>query len=162
QPEVDYLGYIVGHNKIKIDPKCVAAIQSWPSPTNVTELRAFLGLTNTCIRFTPKFAHHTTALTQLLQGSPSKNAPITWTPEHQAEFENLKQTLSSPETLHILNPTKPVILHSDWLITAIRGWIRQDVDGKILPIAFESRKLRPAEKNYSPYDGELLALMHCI
>jgi len=38
-------------------------------------------------------------------------------------------------------------------------WI---VDGEECPIAFESQKLRPAEKNYSPYDGELLALVHCL
>lgn len=57
--------------------------------------------------------------------------------------------------------TKEMILHTDWSQTAIGGWIGQkDDNGNIKPIAFESRKLQPAEKNYSPYDGELLSLVH--
>ena len=64
--------------------------------------------------------------------------------------------------LHIFDPTKPVYLHTDWSTKAIGGWIGQERDGQIVPIAYESRKLCPAERNYSPYNGEFLALIHCI
>src|SRR5215469_2799860 len=53
QEEVDYLGYIVGSGKIKVDPKKVEAIKTWPPPWDVTELRSFLGMANTLLRFIP-------------------------------------------------------------------------------------------------------------
>jgi hypothetical protein len=162
QPKVDYLGYIVGEDKIIPDDDKVAAVQTWPPPRDVTELRAFLGLANTLLRFTPMYASHAAPLTDLLKGAPAKHDKLDWLPVHQQAFDNLKAALSSPQNLHIPDPNLPIILHTDWSINAIGGWISQDIDGQLLPIAFESRKLRPAEHNYSPYDGELLALMHCL
>src|SRR5262244_2687143 len=47
-------------------------------------------------------------------------------------------------------------------MNAFGGWVSQLVDGVERPITYESRKLRPAERNYSPYNGELLALVHCL
>ena len=159
---MDYLGYIVGENKIVADEEKVAAVQNWPPPRDVTELRAFLGLTNTLLRFTPMYASHAAPLTNLLKGSLAKHDKIIWLPEHQEAFDHLKAILTTPTTLHMPDPRLPIILHTDWSLNAIGGWISQEVDGQLLPIAYESRKLRPAEKNYSPYDGELLALMHCL
>jgi RNase H-like domain found in reverse transcriptase len=50
----------------------------------------------------------------------------------------------------------------DWSTNAIGGYISQEIKGIERPIAYESRKLHLAECNYSPYDGELLALIHCL
>src|SRR5215469_14496995 len=109
------------------------------------------------------YADLTSSLTDLLKGSPAKSAPLLWTSEHQNDFEKAKIALTSePALLHIHDPSQPVYLHTDWSTKAIGGWIGQERDGRIVPIAYESRKLRPAERNYSPYDGELLALVHCI
>ena len=147
---------------MKADPSRLEAIASWPVPRDVHELRSFLGMTNTLLRFTPMYAQHAVLLTDLLKGSPGKKDVLDWQSRHQAAFEQLKQVLTSPKVLHIPDESLPVILHTDWSLQAIGGWISQDIDGQLLPIAYESRKLRPAEKNYSPYDGELLALMHCL
>jgi len=162
QAVVDYLGYIVGNNEVRVDPKRIAAVQSWPPPRDVSELRGFLGLANTLLRFTPMFATHAAPLTDLLKGSPGKKDLLNWQPLHQTAFEALKATLSSPETLHMPDPSLPIILHSDWSLNAIGGWIGQEIDGTLRPIAYESRKLRPAERNYAPYEGELLAMVHCM
>ena len=89
--------------------------------------------------------------------------PLPWTEQHQKDFEDLKKILTtSPNVLHIPLPDLPMILHTDWSQKAIGGWIGQEVDGVLKLIAYESRKLQPAEKNYSPYDGKLLALVHCL
>src|SRR5215469_7788595 len=56
QTEVDYLGYIVGNGQIRSDPARMEAIASWPLPETVTELRSFLGIANTLLRFIPMFA----------------------------------------------------------------------------------------------------------
>src|SRR5215469_15910124 len=79
------------------------------------------------------------------------------------DFDQLKIALTTePVLLHIFDPSQPVYLHTDWSTKAIGGWIGQERDGRLVPIAYESRKLHPAERNYSPYDGELLALVHCL
>src|SRR5262249_35284623 len=89
-------------------------------------------------------------------------APLTWTPAHEKAFHDLQNILSSPKSLYIINPNQPISLHSNWSTHAIGGWIGQEHHGTLQPIAFESQKLRSAEKNYSPYNGELLALGHCL
>jgi transposase InsO family protein len=162
QEEVDYLGFIVGHGMVRADPKRLEAIASWPIPKDVHELRSFLGMANTLLRFTPMFAQHAATLTDLLKGSPGKKDALGWLPKHQTAFESLKTVLTSPKVLVIPDETLPIILHTDWSNQAIGGWISQDIQGDEKPIAYESRKLRPAERNYSPYDGELLALIHCL
>ena len=162
QEEVDYLGYIVGKGKISADPERLSAISTWPAPKDIHELRSFLGMANTLLRFTPHFAEHASPLTDLLRGSPGKRDPLTWTPAHQTAFDSLKAILISPKTLFIPADDLPIILHTDWSLKAIGGWISQEVNNEICPIAYESRKLRAAERNYSPYDGELLALIHCL
>src|SRR5215472_5179018 len=151
QTKVDYLGYIVGYGQISHDPKRVEAISSWPLPKTVTELRSFPGIANTLLRFIPMFADLAAPLTDLLKGSLAKQDKLSWTMEQVQAFHSLKEKLTSPETLHILDSKSPIIVHSDWSLNAIGGWISQIVDGIKRPIAYESRKLRPAERNYSPY-----------
>src|SRR5215469_17648531 len=162
QQEVDYLGYIVGRGVIRHDPKRVEAITSWPLPQTTSELHSFLGVTNTLIRFTPMYAQHTALLTDLLKGSPAKQEALKWSEASIEAFHDLKEIMKSPQALHIPDSKSPIVVHTDWSINAIGGWIAQIVDGEEKPIAYESRKLRPAEKNYSPYDGELLTLVHCL
>jgi deoxyuridine 5'-triphosphate nucleotidohydrolase len=162
QEEVDYLGYIISKGMIRHDPTKTEAIQSWILPITITELRSFLGVTNTLLRFVPMYAQHAAVLTDLLKGSPAKKDKIEWTPQSIKVFEDLKTLMSSPQNLHIPDNISPMIVHTDWSEKAIGGWIAQLVDGIEKPIAFESRKLRQAERNYSPYEGELLALVHCL
>jgi len=126
----------------------------------VTELRAFLGLANTLLRFTPHFATHAAPLMDLLKGKHQKNDLLPWSETHQKAFNDLKAILSSPQILHVPDPDRPMIIHMDWSLKGIGGWIGQEVDGVINPIAFESWKLQAAEKNYSPYEGELLGLIY--
>src|SRR5215469_14096607 len=81
QSEVDYLGYFVGNGTIRNDPKRIEVITSWPLPKTITELHSFLGVTNTLLRFIPMYAQQAAPLTDLLKGSPAKNASISWTPD---------------------------------------------------------------------------------
>ena len=45
-PEVEFLGMIVGHNYVKMDPAKVEGILKWPTPTTVKQVRGFLGFGN--------------------------------------------------------------------------------------------------------------------
>jgi hypothetical protein len=53
--EVEYLGVIVGKGQVKMDPIKVQAITDWPTPTNLLELRSFLGFGNYYKDFIPRY-----------------------------------------------------------------------------------------------------------
>ena len=81
---LQFAGYTVGEEGVRPDPKCVKAITCFPTPTNLTGIRSFLGLAQQLSIFIPDFSHATTALRQLL----GKERVFQWLPEHQQEFEN--------------------------------------------------------------------------
>src|SRR5271167_4655713 len=145
QDSVDYLGYIVGNGIVKPDPKKTDAITTWKLPRTITELRSFLGMAQQLHRFIPNHAEHTAPFTDYLRGSPKKTDLVAWTPAMIESFESLKQHLASNvATLIIQDPDEPIYLHTDWSLNALGGWIGQQCDGQISPIAFESHKLKPS------------------
>ena len=155
--ELKYLGHIVGNGHIKVDPTKVTAVNDWPAPTNLKELQSFLGHCNYYRRFIQGYAKHARPLTELLK----KEHTYRWTPECQSSFDTLKTKLTNAPVLRIFDNSRPVQLVTDASSFAIGAVLLQEHDNKWQPIAFESRKLRPPEINYSAYDRELLALVHC-
>lgn len=153
--EVKFLGHIVGNNQVKPDPKKVAVVQQWPVPQNVHHLRAFLGLVNYFSKFIDKHAALARPLTELLK----KGAPFDMhTPERLDAFEALKTALTTAPVLTIPDMQKPFKLICDASKFDLSGILLQD--GK--PVAYESRKLKPAEGNYPTHDREMLAAIHCL
>jgi hypothetical protein len=152
QTTVDYLGYIVRNDEVRLDPRKMESIEKWPLPSTITQLHSFIRMTNTLLRFTPMYMELATPLTDYLKGKPEKSDSIDWTAETRCAFEQLKKTLTSaPNVLTIPDPSAPIHIHMDWSIKALGGWISQEKDRCILPITFKSWKLNKAERNYSPY-----------
>ena len=91
--ELIYLGHVASKNGIQTDPKKVEAICKWPVPTNVTEVRSFLGFTNYYGRFIKKYAQVAKHLYKLISGENAsrKQNPIKWDLECQNAFDNLKR-----------------------------------------------------------------------
>ena len=88
--EVEYLGYIISKEGVKVDPRKIQAMKEWPQPKNVSKLRGFLGLTGYYRRFIKNYAHVTALLTNLL-----KRNSFIWGDEARKCFETLKQIMSS-------------------------------------------------------------------
>ena len=84
---IEFLGHVVTPKGIKVDPKKVKAIADWPMPTNLTELRSFLGLCSYYRRFVEGFAKHAAPLTDLLR----KDRLFIWNEEATTATEKLKQ-----------------------------------------------------------------------
>ena len=91
QRELKYVGYIVGADGISADPEKIRAINDFPKPTNISELRSFLGLSNQLGNFTKELSALTQPFRDLLK---TKNQYL-WLPQHDEAFLNLKTHLSS-------------------------------------------------------------------
>ncbi|CAI5471096.1 unnamed protein product [Closterium sp. Yama58-4] len=156
--ELEFLGHVISRDGIKIDPKKIKTIQEWKAPTNVTELQSFLGFVNYVRRFIPNMAGITGPLTDLLH----KDRNFVWGEEAEAAFQGLKQLLVSPPVLRIADPSKPFEVVTDASDFAIGAVLLQDFGNGLQPIAYESRKLQAAERNYPIHDKEMLAIIHAF
>ena len=85
--KVEYLGYLISHNLIEMDPKKLAGISDWPIPKNLRQVRSFLGFGNFYRRFIERFSHIVRPLTALTK----KDRPFEWTTEHDEAFQKLKE-----------------------------------------------------------------------
>jgi hypothetical protein len=84
--KVIFLGHIVSKDGISVDPKKVEAVVKWERPTNVHEIRSFLGLAGYYRRFVEGFSKLSGPLTALTR----KNAHFLWTDECEQSFQELK------------------------------------------------------------------------
>ena len=154
QPSVEYLGHIISKEGISMDHHKVKAILDWPTPANVEELRSFLGLANFYRRFIKDCASISAPLTELFK----KQRPYKWEAPQEEAFKQLKDTLTTAPILKVPDPTKPFTVNTDASEFALGAVLLQDGH----PIAFESRKLTAAERNYRVHERELLAIIHAL
>ena len=107
QEEITYLGHRISKKGIAVDPAKTEAVKSWPRPTNVSEVRAFLGFAGYYRRYVENFSKIAKPLTDQLKGIPkdidsrSKRLkyPVEWSEELEEAFETIKQKLISPPIL---------------------------------------------------------------
>ena len=161
-----FVGRVIAHDGIRVDPAKMAAIAAWPEPTTVQQLRSFLGIVNFCRPHLQGHAMNAGPLFDLLKedgtGSKSKTRPLrTWGPTEQAAFDSVKAALMTPPPLVTGDPDKPYYMDTDASNEGTGATLYQyDDDGNRVIIAFESRRLKPAEKNYTVHEKELLAIIH--
>ena len=152
--ELPYLGFIVSDDGLKTSPDKVKAVLETKRPEDFQSLRAFLGLLNYYGKFIPRLASVAVPLYHLLK----KEAPWRWTSSQEESWKRMKELLSSAEVLCAYNPTLPLTLSCDaspFGVTAVLA--HRFPDGSERPVAYASKSLSPAEKNYSLLDKEALA-----
>ena len=103
--ELEYLGHIITHRGVKVDEKKIEAMVAWPRPSNITELRGFLGLTGYYRKFVQGYGLIAQPLTNLL-----KKGNFQWNDETEATFLALKQAMTSIPTLAMPNFSEPFTL----------------------------------------------------
>ncbi len=158
-PTVEFLGHQISSDGIRPLPSKVKVIQEYPVPTTVKELQAFLGMVNYYHRFIPMAASHMAPLYTVLSDNPKC---LTWNPEQQAAFTNTKHALAEATTLVYPQPDTTLVLTTDASNNAIGAVLETHVGNIPQPLAFFSRTLHKAERNYSTFDRELLAVHHAI
>lgn len=163
QTHVEYLGYEISEKGSKPLNHRVEAIQRFPKPQTVTEMRRFLGIINFYRKFIKGAAKAQAALNAYLTNSrKGDKRPIDWTTEADAAFEKCKQQLAEATLLAHPMENAPLVLHTDASEKAIGAALEQVHNGMLEPLAFFSKKLNATEINYSTYDRELLAIYRSL
>ena len=122
-----------------------------PAPTNVAELRTFLGSVNYLAQFLPNLSTLATPLRSLLH----KGADFNWSPYCTEVFNKLKNLITSAPILAYFDVGKPVIIQCDASQRGIGAALIQEGH----PIAFTSRSMTPTEERYAQIEKEMLAVL---
>ena len=134
----------------------VEAVKAAPAPTDLTQLKSFLGLINYYCKFLPNLFTTLSPLYSLLR----KNTRWKWGPEQQKAFDTAKSQLTSDRILEHYDPDKPIILACDASPCGLGGVLSHKLENGVeKPIAYTSRPLAPAEKKYSLIEKEALAIV---
>ncbi|KAG7307441.1 hypothetical protein JYU34_007633 [Plutella xylostella] len=156
-----YLGYIVDAQGLRTDPEKVEAILNYPTPTTRKEVKRFLGTASWYRRFIPHFSTVAGPLNSLT--STKKNSPpFQWTPEADKAFLELKSRLVQAPVLACPNFDYPFEVHTDASNFGIGAMLAQTIDGVEHPVAYMSRSLNKAERNYSTTEREALAVLTAL
>ncbi|PNX87089.1 hypothetical protein L195_g043174, partial [Trifolium pratense] len=136
-----------------MDANKIQEVLKWPTPTNIKQLRGFLGLTGYYRRFIKAYAQIAGPLTDLLR----KDA-FRWNQEAEASFNKLKQAITSAPVLRLPDFTQPFTLETDASGTGVGAVLGQQGH----PIAYFSKKLSARRQKQSAYIRELFAITEAL
>jgi len=142
--EVEVLGHLLTTEGIKPTVAKIEAIKRWKQPTNLTELRSFLGTVSYYRKFIPNFAKISNNMYKLLR----KDTEFTWSDACQESFDQLKQAIIKYPILKFPDFSKPFIIRTDASYEGLGGVLLQKYENKEFPVHFVSRSLKKEEKNY--------------
>ncbi|XP_060075892.1 uncharacterized protein K02A2.6-like [Ylistrum balloti] len=153
---VEYMSNMVDREGIHSTEAKIEAIKNAPSPTNVSELKSFLGLLNYYGQYMSNLLTKLQPLHELLRQDKSWN----WTLQCECAFRSCKDQLSSDRMLVHYDMNKPLRLACDASAYGVGAVISHICDnGEERPIAYASRTLSASEKNYAQVEKEALGLV---
>ena len=158
-----YLGLIISNEGIRMDPAKVEAIQEWETPRTVKDVQAFLGFANFYRQFIFKYSKLAAPLTAITRNGPNGKPVFSWTPEADEAFQALKHAFTTDPILAHFEPGLKTMIETDASDSVVACVASQEhvVNGRKVwrPVAYFSKKMSPAERNYDIYDKELLAIV---
>lgn len=150
--EVAFLGHIITPDGIKPNPSKIQAVLNYPIPKSTKEIKSFLGLVGYYRKFIPNFAKIVAPLTKCLRKGSKINIQDT---DYIQAFELCKELLTNAPILAYPRFDHKFTLTTDASGVSIGGVLSQSDR----PIAYYSRTLNSAERNYSTIERELLAIL---
>ena len=155
--EIPILGVVVSKGQVQMKQDKVKVVKEWKVLTKIKEVESFLRFTNFYRRFIQNFSHIARPLNDLKGKKEWK-----WEEEHQQAFNELKNKIISQLVLSLLKREGKFRVETDISEHAIRGVLSQEQEGKWRPIAFLSRAMQLAERNYEIYDKKPLAIVEAL
>jgi hypothetical protein len=169
QEEIEYLGLVIGRNKLQMDPMKIQGVATWKEPMNPTEVHKFLGFTG----YYQYFIHNYSKITRPLLNLTKKATPWHWEQWQQEAFDKLKQQMTSLPVLMQPDFDKKFYLQVDTSAYGMGTILLQE--GKhttpsllkrtkpvLNPIAYYSATFTSVKRNYNIYERELLAIMKSL
>jgi len=154
--QMELLGVIISGNGLGMEDKKITTIQDWPIPTNLKEMKGFIGFCNFYRRFLKNFS----IIAQPLHELDKKGVKWKWEAPQQQAFEQLKKVVVNEPCLKQPILDKPFCMETDASGFAYGATLSQkQEDGKYHPVAFMSKSMIPAERNYDTYDREALGIV---
>ena len=157
---IDNHGYVVSEKGREPDPDKIAVIGGLETPNNVKGISKLLGHVGWYRELIPDFAKIAVPITQLFK----KDVRFVWTEECQKAFEELRSKLSTYSVLRPPDWEKPFHVYCDVSNVAVGSALCQPTGekGKDLPVAYASKQLTSAGKNYSTTEKECLAMVFSV
>ena len=154
---IEYLGVVVSHDSVKMDPAKVAGVAEWPTPSTKKEV---LGFTNFYRRFIEGFSH----IAQPLLDLTKADSVFKWSPEEKSAFDTLKDRITLAPILALPDNSRPYRVEADSSDFATGAVLSQQnlEDEKWHPVAFLSKSLSPVERNYKTHNKDMLALVRAL
>jgi hypothetical protein len=152
--KVAFLGNVISAREVSVDPSKVRDVLNWMPPTNVSEIRRFLGLAGYYRQFIMDFSKIAKPMMKLLK----KNKAFEWTAECQASFEELRKNLTSAMVLVLPDLNKKFDIYCDASHRGLGCVLMQE--GQV--VCYASRQLRKHEENYPTHDLELAAVVYAL
>lgn len=165
KPQVRYLGFVISKEGITTDPEKIRAVQEWPTPCTVKEVRGFVAFCSFYRRFVKNFAKVAAPLHALMSGDSKATVSDYWGKDEAQAFALLKEKLSQAPVLKSADYSKQFVVETDASFEGLGAVLSQEHDGRLHPVAFASRGLRKSERNMNNYSSrklELLALKWAV
>jgi len=155
--QIEYLGLIVTHGSITMDPIKVTEVAEWPVPKTTKEVQSFLGFMNFYYRFIEGFSHQAEPLFDLTK----KDFLWAWNDNQQKAFNKLKNCITSLPVLQFADNSLPFHVEADSSNFATGAVLLQQSpeDDKWHPVSFHSKSLNDVEQNYEIHDKEMLVII---
>jgi hypothetical protein len=152
--KISFLGHILTVEGVAVDPGKVETVSNWRQPTNVSEIRSFLGLAGYYRRFIEGFSKIARPMTELLK----KEKKFNWSESCEKSFQELKRRLTTAPVLTLPDIQRDFVVYCDASRQGLGCVLMQD--GKV--VVYASRQLKPHEQNYPTHDLEFAAVVHAL
>ena len=154
--DVHFAGFRVGVNGCRPDPNKILALKNFKTPSNLTEVRSFMGAVNQMSSWWPDLSQHCTRLRKLTE----KEVAWSWQPEHEEDFQKIKDLMSDSANLAPYDPKRRTELLTDASRLGLGFVLIQfdETSKRWRLIKAGSTALKRAQKNYPPIQLELLGL----
>lgn len=149
---INFMGHRISAQGLSIDPEKVSAVKEMKEPTNVTELRQFLGMINYLTKFLPNI----TTVIHPLQNLLKSDVTWTWSSAQQAAFEQVKKQITDTPVLAFYDPEQKLTVENDACEYGLGSVLLQE--GR--PVAYASRSLSETESRYAQIEKEMLAVTY--
>ena len=151
-PRITFMGHCITETGLELDPEKSRAVKEMKTPTNLEELRRFLGMANYLSRFIPNLNSVTSPLRNLLK----KEVPFVWSQAQNDSFEKVRTLVSEAPVLAMYDPKKTLTLENDASEYGIGSVLIQE--GR--PVAYASRALSDTETRWAQIEKEMLAVVY--